>query len=99
MTRRSESLDSEVKTGWVEINPLDAQKLGIEDGEEILVSTRRGKIEIPARVTGDIKEGVLFVPFHFKECAANILTNDALDGRAKIPEYKACAVKVERIRR
>ena len=99
MTRRSESLDSEVKTGWVEINPLDAKKLGIEDGEEIRVSSRRGKIAIPARVTGDIKEGVLFVPFHFKECAANILTNDELDGRAKIPEYKACAVKVERIRR
>ncbi len=99
MTRRSKSLDAEVRTGWVEINIADASRLGIEDGEVVLVSSRRGRIEIPARVTGDIKEGVLFIPFHFKECAANILTIDALDSRAKIPEYKACAVKVERIRR
>ncbi len=63
----------------------------------VRVSSRRGKIEIPARVTEDIKKGEVFIPFHFKECAANILTNNAVDCIAKIPEYKACAVLVEKI--
>ena len=97
MTRRSEALDSEVKTGWVEINPKDAESLGIEDSEVVRVSSRRGEIEIPARVTEDIKSGEVFIPFHFKECPANILTNNALDHVAKIPEFKACAVKVQKI--
>lgn len=99
MTRRSKTLDAEVKWGWAEIHIRDARKLGIEDGEMVRLSSRRGNIEIEARVTADIKEGQLFVPFHFKECAANILTNSALDPVAKIPEYKACAVKVEKIKR
>ncbi len=97
MTRRSKTLDNEVKTGWVEIQIEDAGRLGIEDGEVVRVSSRRGAIEIPARVTEDIKEGEVFIPFHFKECAANILTNNAVDDIAKIPEYKACAVKIEKI--
>lgn len=96
MTRRSGTLDREVRTGWVEINPKDADRLGVEDGETVKVSSRRGEIEIQARVTKDIKEGEVFIPFHFKECPANILTNDALDSIAKIPEFKACAVKVEK---
>lgn len=98
MTRRSRTLDREVKTGWVEIHPKDAETLGIDDGEMVRVSSRRGEIEIQARVTEEIKEGEIFIPFHFKECPANILTNKALDSIAKIPEYKACAVKVEKIR-
>lgn len=97
MTRRSEALDNEVKTGWVEIHDEDAGRLGISDGERVLVSSRRGKIEIPARVTEDIKKGEVFIPFHFKECAANILTNNAVDCVAKIPEYKVCAVKIEKM--
>ena len=97
MTRRSKTLDNEVKTGWVEIQTDDARRLGINDGELVRVSSRRGEIDIPARVTEEIKEGEVFIPFHFKECAANILTNNALDCRALIPEYKACAVKVEKI--
>ena len=97
MTRRSKTLDNEVKTGWVEIQTDDARRLGINDGELVRVSSRRGEIDIPARVTDDIKEGEVFIPFHFKECAANILTNNALDCQALIPEYKACAVKIERI--
>ena len=57
----------------------------------------RGQVEVPARVTKDIMKGVMFMPFHFAECAANVLTNNALDPIAKIPEFKACAVKVEKI--
>ena len=97
MTRRSETLDREVKTGWVEINTKDAETLGIEEGEKVKVSSRRGEIEIPAKLTEDIKMGEVFIPFHFKECPANILTNNAVDSISKIPEYKACAVKVEKM--
>jgi formate dehydrogenase alpha subunit len=97
MTRRSVSLEAEEPTGWIEINPEDAKALGIKDKEKVRAVTRRGQIEVPARVTKDIKKGVTFMPFHYKECAANILTNNALDPVAKIPEFKACAVRVEKL--
>ncbi len=97
MTRRSDSLDAEVPTGWIEINAEDAQALGVADGEKVRAITRRGEVVVPAKVTRDIKKGSMFMPFHFKECAANVLTNNALDPIAKIPEYKACAVRVEKI--
>jgi formate dehydrogenase (coenzyme F420) alpha subunit len=96
MTRRSKTLDAEAKTGWVEIHPKDAMELEIETGEIVRVSSRRGNIEIHAKVTDDIKKGEVFIPFHFKECPANILTNSAVDSIAKIPEYKVCAVKIEK---
>ncbi len=63
----------------------------------IKAKTRRGEVQVPARVTPDIMKGVMFMPFHFAECAANMLTNDALDPVSKIPEFKACAVTVEKI--
>ena len=97
MTRRSATLDSEVPTGWIEINPDDAKALGIQNKEMVRATTRRGTVDVPAKVTPDIMKGVMFMPFHFAECAANILTNNALDPIAKIPEFKACAVKVEKI--
>ncbi|QYZ78561.1 formate dehydrogenase subunit alpha [Methanofollis formosanus] len=97
MTRRSEHLDAEVPTGWIELNPEDARELGIVDGEMVKATSRRGTINVPAKVTKDIMKGVTFMPFHFAECAANVLTNNALDPIAKIPEFKACAVKVEKI--
>ncbi len=59
--------------------------------------TRRGQITIGARVTSGIKKGEVFIPFHFVECAANTLTNNALDPVASIPEYKACSVRIEKI--
>lgn len=97
MTRRSETLANEVPTGWIEINTEDAKELGIKDKEMVKASSRRGEIEVPAKVTDEIMKGVMFMPFHFAECAANFLTNNALDPIAKIPEFKACAVKVEKI--
>jgi formate dehydrogenase major subunit len=97
MTRRSESLEREVPTGWVEINPEDAAALGVADGEMVKAKTRRGEIEITAKVTDGIRKGEVFIPFHYVECAANILTNNALDPVAKIPEYKACAVRIEKL--
>ncbi len=95
MTRRSATLDDEVKTGFVEINPNDARALGVKDGAMVKVKSRRGEIEIAARVTPDIMNGIIFIPFHFVECCANKLTIAALDPIAKMPEFKACAAKVE----
>ncbi|MFA5395483.1 MAG: molybdopterin dinucleotide binding domain-containing protein [Methanogenium sp.] len=60
--------------------------------------SRRGQVGVGARVTDDIKKGVMFMPFNFVECAAKRLTNNALDPVAKIPEFKVCAVKVEKIK-
>lgn len=97
MTRRSANLEQEEPTGWVEINTGDAKKLGVSDKEKVKAKTRRGEITIQARVTPDIMPGVVFIPFHYVECAANVLTINALDPVAKIPESKACAVKIEKI--
>ena len=97
MTRRSDSLEREEPTGWIEINPEDAKALDIKNKEMVRAITRRGQINVPARVTKDIMKGVMFMPFHFKECAANILTNNALDPIAKIPEFKACSIRIEKI--
>ncbi len=97
MTRRSATLDNEVPTGWIEINPADAKELGIKNKEMVKATTRRGTVNVTAKVTDEIMQGVMFMPFHFAECAANVLTNNALDPIAKIPEFKACAVKVEKI--
>ncbi|MDI9633634.1 MAG: molybdopterin dinucleotide binding domain-containing protein, partial [Methanolinea sp.] len=97
MTRRSASLEAEEPTGWIEINPEDAKALGIKNGETVRATTRRGSVEVTARVTPDIMKGVTFMPFHYRECPANILTNNALDPIAKIPEFKACAVRIEKI--
>jgi predicted molibdopterin-dependent oxidoreductase YjgC len=97
MTRVSPSLNREMEGGYVEISPTDAKNMGIKDGERIKVSSRRGEIQIKAKVSRKVDRGVVFIPFHFAETAANILTNPAYDPAAKIPEYKACAVKVEKL--
>ena len=97
MTRRTPVLANEVKTGFVEMHPDDAEKLSISDGEMVKVSSRRGEIEIAAQVTEKIRPGVIFIPFHFAECAANVLTNPALDPKSKIPELKVCSARVEKI--
>lgn len=96
MTRRTEALNREVPTGYVEINFKDAEKLNIFDGEIVSVKSRRGKIEVKVLATKKVPEGVIFIPFHFAESPANALTNSAFDPVAKIPEYKVCAVKVEK---
>ena len=94
MTRRTEILNREVLTGYVEINPVDTEKLGVADGELVLVQSRRGEINVKALVTKRVPDGVIFIPFHFAECAVNVLTNPALDPVAKIPEFKVAAVRI-----
>jgi predicted molibdopterin-dependent oxidoreductase YjgC len=97
MTRRSKVLNGIVPHGKVELSIEDAKNLGVVNGEKVKISSRRGTIQIEAEVSSRVQKGVVFIPFHFAETAANLLTNDALDPVAKIPEYKVCAVKVEKL--
>ncbi|HME62121.1 MAG TPA: molybdopterin dinucleotide binding domain-containing protein, partial [Candidatus Binatia bacterium] len=93
LTRHSK-LDDLYPEARIEINPADAARLKIEDGHAVRVSSRRGTIVLRVWVTQRATVGVVFVPMHFAEAAANLLTIDALDPLAKIPEYKACAVRI-----
>lgn len=95
MTRRTRLLDREESHPYVEINTEDARRLGIGNRNWVTVSTRRGEVRARARVTDAILEGVIFMPFHFEEGAANVLTNNALDPECQIPEYKVCAANVK----
>ncbi|WP_298442857.1 formate dehydrogenase subunit alpha [uncultured Ferrimonas sp.] len=94
MTRKTAGMD-ELAKPMVMISVFDAERMGIENSQMLKVSTRRGSLQVPAFVTKRMRPGVLFMPFHFAEAAANVLTNAALDPVAKIPEFKVCAVKVE----
>lgn len=94
MTGKVAGLNNLSPESYIEINPLTAQDLGVADGSKVMVSSRRGEITTVAKYTKTIKEGVVFMPFHFAEGAANVLTNPALDPISKIPEYKVCAVKI-----
>ena len=96
MTRRAEVLDTLVPHCVVEMNPQEAEQYGVEDGEEVVVASRRGEITLKAKVTDRVMPGALFIPFHFHESPANILTIAALDPIAKIPEFKVCAVKLRK---
>ena len=97
MTRRSRALDTIKPHAYVKVNPADLQRLTIADGEIVRVSSRRGQIELQAQADASIEPGSIFIPFHFREAAANVLTTDALDPYGKIPEFKFCAVRMERI--
>ncbi len=97
MTRRAFVLDAIVKTGHVEVHPDDARKNGFQQGDQVIVSTRRGQIQTSVRITDRVAPGSIFVPFHFAEAAANTLTNAALDPVCKIPEYKVCAARIQRV--
>jgi len=97
MTRRSAGLDAICPEAELEVNDQDAASLGISDGQRVRISSRRGVVEARARVDGTTDPGVVFLPFHFVEAAANKLTIAALDPVGKIPELKVCAVRVEPI--
>ena len=95
MTRRTPKLIDEVPRGFVEVNPGDASKVGVKNKDVVTLKTRRGSIEAEARVTDEVPPGLLFVPFHFADSCANVLTISALDPSAKCAETKVCAVKME----
>ncbi|OGO27061.1 MAG: hypothetical protein A2Z16_12115 [Chloroflexi bacterium RBG_16_54_18] len=93
MTRHSQ-LDALYPQAQAFINTVDAEMLGLQDGQAVCVSSRRGSINLRLAVSEKISAGVVFIPFHFAEAAANLLTIDALDPQAMIPEFKACAVQI-----
>ena len=99
MTRNSPTLDAEISEGFLELNTEDATRLAVAHGDWVKLSSRRGEIEVRAMVTKRIAAGSVFMPFHFVESCANILTNPAHDPICKIPELKVCAVKVEKSQR
>jgi formate dehydrogenase alpha subunit len=94
MSRRSEGLKELAPEAHAEINPADAQKLGIEDGTRVSVASRRGKVELKTKVTERSPVGVVFIHFHYSEVAVNTLMHLTLDPVGKIPEFKVCAVKI-----
>ncbi len=95
MTRRSAPLNKFAEKGYVEISSEDLKKLGLEDGARLKITTRRGEISVLAKESERVAPGVVFVPFHFSESPANMLTNDVLDPVSKIPELKVAACRVE----
>ncbi|MBU0650947.1 formate dehydrogenase subunit alpha, partial [bacterium] len=97
MTGKVDGLNAIVNESYIEINSETAKKLKIKDGEKVKVISRRGEIKSNAKVIDTLKEDVVFMPFHFADGAANVLTNPVLDPIAKIPELKVCAVKVEKL--
>ncbi len=97
MSRQSDSLNAYVNEPYVEMHNDDLKKLGVNDGDKVRVSSRRGKIELKVKANNKVEKGSVFIPFHFKEAAANVLTIDALDPIAKIPELKVAACQVEKI--
>jgi len=95
MTGKVDGLNNLFPCSFIEINPAAAAKLKITDGEKVKITSRRGEIVAQAKVTDKVEEDVVFMPFHFADGAANVLTNKALDPVAKIPEFKVCAVRIE----
>jgi formate dehydrogenase alpha subunit len=96
MSRRADALNAFVNEGYAEIHPNDAARLGLVQDGMVRIRTRRGEIETKVKATERVAEGSVFVPFHFAEAAANRLTNDALDPKAKIPELKVAACQIEK---
>lgn len=95
MTRLSKGATERCTESLAELHPLDAAKLGVADGQMVKVTSRRGTVQVRAKVTTRSDRGMIFMNFHFHEAAVNLLTNPALDPIGKIPEYKVCAVRVE----
>ncbi len=96
-TRHSIGFNLLVPEELVEINPADAKKLSIQDGDIVQVASRRGKVKVRVRVTERSQPGVVFMAFHHQDVLTNVLTSHGLDTKALTPEYKVCAVKIEKV--
>jgi predicted molibdopterin-dependent oxidoreductase YjgC len=98
MTGRAPGLNVLVPHEWLEINPRDAADLGLDDGEEVEIVSRRGRVQAATKITDRSPEGVVFMSFHFPETTlTNLLTTDLHDPITETAEYKACAVRVEKV--
>lgn len=96
MTRRSRALDAIEPAAFAALHPDDARSHNVQDGDRVTLTSRRGTIELAVRIDPGMERGCVFVPFHFREAAANTLTTDALDPDGRIPEFKYCAVRLEK---
>ena len=99
MTRRVPQLHQAVPEAFVEIHPVDARELGITGGDRVLLTSRRGELELEAVIDGRGKppRGSVFVPFFEETKLINELTLDAMDNISKEPDYKKCAIRIERV--
>jgi formate dehydrogenase major subunit len=97
MTRNSPSLEREIRECFLEMHPEDAAELKVMDGDWVVIASRRGSVPTRVKLTDGAGRKTVFMPFHFLESRANILTNPAFDPIAKIPEYKVCAVKIQKM--
>jgi predicted molibdopterin-dependent oxidoreductase YjgC len=98
ISRKSKGLSEIYPEGVIEINPEDADRLGVKpDNGLVEVASRRGRVRVKAKVSDHLPPGVVFMTFHFKEAAANLLTIDTLDPVAKIPGFKVCAVSIQKV--
>jgi formate dehydrogenase major subunit len=97
LSRRAALLDELEPQALACLCPEDLHRIGAQPGDPIRVTTRRGAIELAARADAAIPSGVIFIPFCYAEAAANVLTNPALDPMGKIPEFKFCAARVEKL--
>lgn len=95
MTRRAKGLDAREPVPTIEINPADADALGIREGDMVRLSSRRNSLRIAARISDRVARKQVFVPFHFREAAANLLTSPVLEPHAKMAAMKMCAVRLE----
>jgi formate dehydrogenase major subunit len=95
MTRRTNNvlINTEDRL-W--INPEDAASIGVKDGEKICVESPRGKVDVSAFITEDVKPGILSTTFHFPEIMVNLVTSDEMDSEASCPEYKVVAVRIRK---
>lgn len=94
MCKRTSTLEREEPECFIEINPKDAGRLGVRTRNRVRVLSRRGEIVVNVLVTDRTPEGIVFIPFHFRDAAVNLITNPAVDPIAKIPEFKVCAVRI-----
>lgn len=97
MTRRCQDLDREMPEIFTDLNPEDGARMQLAQGDAIRVTSRRGTLVSRVQLTERVKPGMIFMPLHFEEAAANLLTNPALDPISKTPEYKVCAVRLEKV--
>ena len=96
MTMKTGGLNEIAPECFVEISPQDAQRFAIEDGTLVGIASRRGRIQVRVKISPKAVQGTVFLPFHYAQAAANRLTNAALDPISGIPEFKVCAVKLEK---
>jgi predicted molibdopterin-dependent oxidoreductase YjgC len=97
MTRNSPSLEREISECFLEMHPEDAAEMNVMEGDRVVIASRRGSVPTRVKLTDSAVRKTVFMPFHFLESRANIVTNPAFDPIAKIPEFKVCAVRIEKM--